>query len=331
MTSTKAKIMALVGVIGALAIALVVSLLSRIGSEMPRVVVVQDKPQEWADALKLGLGDGLREQGLVEGVDFILLTRSAAGDPQGLTGLTEAIARQNFAVIYSLGTQTSEAVFRARPQAPIVFGAVTDPVAAGFFDGSLEKPRGQITGTQDLWPYPAQFDLLVTLVPSAKRIGVVFNGGEINSQVSMRFIRHECEKRNLELLERTVTEESQILAAVAGLLDAGINAFYIPADNTAQTSSRTIIAACTAKRIPVFTGISGIVENGAVGCVGTNYYELGRVNATQIARILRGSKAATIPVQIADRGDIFLNLSTARQLGISIPADLPKRALKIYE
>jgi putative tryptophan/tyrosine transport system substrate-binding protein len=85
------------------------------------------------------------------------------------------------------------------------------------------------------------------------------------------------------------------------------------------------------KKIPVFTGIPGIVENGAVGTVGTNYYELGKVNAAQITQILKGKAASDIPVQSADRGDIYLNLVPARELGIDIPDDLKKQAFKVYE
>jgi len=322
----------LLGLVGALAIALGVSLIvRRSGPIPPKVVIVQNKPQEWADALKLGLHDGLRDQGLIEGVDVVVIPRSAAGDPQGLTGLAEAVARQDIAVIYTLGTQASQAVFRSARTKNIVFGAVTDPVKAGFYDGSLDKPRGNITGTQDLWPYPAQFDLIVRLVPNARKIGIVYNASEVNSQVSVQHIRQECKKRNLELLERTLTDESQVPAAVLALLDAGIDVFFIPADNTAQTSSRTIITACMRKKIPVFTGISGIVENGALGTVGTNYYELGRVNALQIAQILNGKQASEIPVRIAEKGDLYLNLSAAKQLGIAISDELRKDAVKVYE
>ena len=195
----------------------------------------------------------------------------------------------------------------------------------------MNKPKSNITGTQDLWPYSAQFDLIVSLVSNAKKIGIVYNAAEVNSQVSVKHIQQECKKRDLTLLERSVIDEAQINASVAGLLDAGIDVFFIPADNTAQTSAQTIIAACLRKQIPVFTGIPGIVENGALGTVGTNYYELGRVNAWQVAQVLSGKSASEVPVRIADKGDLYLNLSVAKTLGITVPEDLKKRAVKVYE
>lgn len=331
----KFKMILMSGIIGALSIVLLISFIVRKSSPsiVPRVVIIQDKPQEWADALKLGLYDGLREQGFTDGKDVIVIHRSAAGDPQGLTSLAEAVSRQNPAVIYTLGTQASQAVFRTHRSIPMVFGAVTDPVEAGFYEKNLDTPKGNVTGTQDLWPYPAQFDLINTLIPNTKKVGIIYNSSEVNSQVSVKHIKEECEKRNLELLEKAVTEESQVLAAVGGLLNSGIHIFFIPADNTAQTSAKIIISACNKRspKVPVFTGIPGIVQNGALGTVGTNYYELGKVNAWQIAHILKGQSASEIPVRIADKGDLYLNLLAASELGISVPEDLKKKAVKVYE
>ncbi len=299
-------------------------------ASVPKIIVVQDKPQEWADSLKLGFDDGLREAGYENGKSVIIVPRSAAGDPQGLTSLAEAAVQQHPAAIYSLGTQASQAVFGDTKTVNIIFGAVTDPVKAGFYDGSLSKPLGNITGTQDLWPYAAQFDLIAQLVPQAKKIGILYNAAEVNSQVSVEHIRTECQKHHLQLLERTITDESQITAAVNGLIQSGVDALFVPADNSVQTSARTVIAAANIAHIPVFTGIPGIVELGAIGTVGTNYYQLGKVNGAQAAKILRGAAARTLPVEIADKGDLYLNLSAANKLGLKVSEQLKAQAFKIY-
>ena len=152
----------------------------------------------------------------------------------------------------------------------------------------------------------------------------------MNSQVSVSLIEKETKKRGLDLLQRIVTDESQIPAAVTGLIASGIDVFFIPADNTAQTSAAVIISACMQKSIPVFTGIPGIVRSGALATVGTNYYELGRMNAEQVAFILRGKSASSLPPRIAERGDLYINQSSAKQLGIIITDDLAKHAFEIY-
>jgi putative ABC transport system substrate-binding protein len=301
-------------------------------TNVPRIAILQDKPQEWADALKLGFTDGLVELGVDISKDVVIVSRSGAGDPQALTTIAESFSQGRYALIYSLGTQSTQEVFSRAKSKPIIFGAVTDPIKAGLFKASLSQPLGNITGTQDLWPYPAQFDLIQALVPNIKKIGIVYNSSEINSQVSVNYIKSECQKRSIQLEERTITAESEIQTAVSAIISKGIQLFFIPADNTAQTASPSIISLCQQRKIPVFTGISGIVENGALGTVGTNYYELGKVNAKQAVEILlHGKEAKDLPVSIAEKGDIYLNLKAAKSLGILIPEDILKTAFKLYQ
>lgn len=297
----------------------------------PKIAILQDKPQEWADALKAGFIQELEAQGFKQGENVVVIPRAAAGDPQALTTIADSFAQGDFSLIYSLGTQSTQEVFSRTKTKPIIFGAVTDPVKAGFYKGDLKQPLANITGTQDLWPYPAQFDLIKSLLPQVKKIGAIYNSSEVNSQVSMEYIKAESRNRGIQLEERTVTAESEVQVAVSALLNQGIDLFFVPADNTAQTSAPTIIALCQRKGVPVFTGISGIVEQGALATVGTNYTELGKVNAKQAAQILRGQQAKDVPVSIADKGDIYINLKAAKSLGISVPDEIVKKAFKVIQ
>jgi len=298
--------------------------------DAPRILVFQDKPEEWADALKLGFDNALRADPV--GKRAVVVTVSAASDPQAATNLSQAIASEHYTMVYALGTQATQEVFQALKgtDTPIIFGAVTDPVAAGLYQGSLDKPSGNITGTQDIWPYSAQFDLMMQLVPTLKTLGIVYNSSEVNSQVSVSMIKRECQRRGISLMERAVTEPSQITLAVGSLIQNKIDAFFVPADNTAQGNSQVILAACFRAHIPVFTGISGIVQNGALGTVGTNYVELGKVNARQAIEILKGKEAKELSVLTADKGDLYLNQTSANKLGITIPDALLKRAVAVY-
>jgi putative ABC transport system substrate-binding protein len=297
----------------------------------PKIAILQDKPQEWADALKTGFIQELEALGFRQGENVIIIPRAASGDPQALTTIADSFARGDFALIYSLGTQSTQEIFSRTKDKPIIFGAVTDPVKAGFYKDDLKHPLANITGTQDLWPYPAQFDLIKTLFPQIKKIGILYNSSEVNSQVSVDHIKAECQSRGIQLEERTVTAESEVQVAASALLNQGIDLFFVPADNTAQTSAPTIIALCQREKTPVFTGISGIVEQGALATVGTNYTELGKVNARQAAETLRGKQARDIPVSIADKGDIYINLKAAKSLGVSVPDEIVKQAFKVIE
>lgn len=297
----------------------------------PKIYIFQDKPQEWADALKLGFSEGLIEEGLDLSKDVFIISRSASGDQMTFSNMAQTISKSDCNIIYTLGTQSTQEILNLTKSKNIIFGAVTDPVKSGLFKNNLQTPLGNITGTQDLWPYPAQFDLIQKLLPGIKKIGVIYNSSEINSQVSIDYIKKECAKRNIILEEKTVVNESEVITATNALINQKVELLFIPADNTAQTSSAVIINACQNK-IPVFTGISGIVENGAIATVGTNYFELGKVNAKQAYEIINNEKQAKdIPVAIAEKGDIYINLKVAKQLGISVPDEVIKKAYKIYQ
>lgn len=298
-----------------------------------RIGILQNKPQEWADAMKLGFNDGLREEGFKMGDDIVIISRSAAGDPISLSTVAQSLVRdKKIKIIFALGTQSSQEVFNLSNEKCIVFGAVTDPIKAGFFDGDLNNPKGNITGTQDLWPYPAQFKLIKELIPNIKTIGTIYNPSEINSQVSIRYIKSECNNANLLLKERTIASDQEIEIALNSLISQGIDMFFIPADNTAQASAPIIINICNKKKIPVFTGISGIVEQGAIATVGTNYYELGKINAKQVKEIISNKKkCSNISVSIANTGDIYLNMVALKSLGINPSDSIIKKALKVYK
>lgn len=299
--------------------------------KLPEVIVVQGGPAEWADAMKRGFVDGLKASGLEPGNKVQLVEQSAAGDAQTLTAIAQGARASGPNLVFTLGTQASQAVFSAVKNTPILYGAVTDPVKAGFYDKSLGKPLGDITGTQDIWPYEAQFDLIQRLLPRIKKLGVPSNPSEINTQVSVAHIRRIAEAGGIEIVEKPVATQLEVTPATAALLDASIDAVFIPADNTLQTAASAIIAACNARKVPVFTGISGIVENGALATVGTNYYELGRVNGQMAARILRGERARDIPVSTARRGDVYINLKAAGLLGVKVPAEIVAQAFKVYK
>lgn len=300
-------------------------------SQKPVVAILQDKPEQWANDLQRGFLDELAAHNLKDGRDFTLIERSATGDPQTLMTLASLLATGHYRVVYTLGTQASQLFLSDSRTAPFIFGAVTDPVAAGLYRGTLSNPAGNDTGTQDIWPYRAQFALFRRILPSLKRVGVIYNSSEINSQASMVFIRAEAARLGITLVVQTVTGDAEVEDAVASVLSKHVGAFYIPADNTAQSAAPVIIAACMSQRVPVFTGISDIVKEGALATVGTNYYELGKINGDQAIKVLlNGLEPRKIAVATSTTGDTYVNLTTAARLGIQIPQDVRQGAVALY-
>lgn len=303
---------------------------SRTGSSppKPKIAILEDKQLEWAGEMKDGFRFGL----IQKGIDVETISRSAAGDSKTLSAISDELVNGDFLLIYSLGTQATQEVFQKTKTRPIIFGAVTDPVKAGFFEADLNHPLGNITGTEDLWPYTAQFDLIQTLLPKLKKIGIVYNSNESNSQVSVDCIKAECRKRNIRFVERTATTVSQVQKAVNALLNEGIGLLFIPSDNTVQAASLYIIERCESRKVPVFTGVCEIAEKGALAAVGVNYYDLGNANAQQAAEVIsHGKQAREVPVIVAEKGNICVNLKAAKKLGIVVPKEILEKAAKIFQ
>jgi putative ABC transport system substrate-binding protein len=183
------------------------------GPRIPRVLIYQDKPEEWADALKIGF-----ERELDARKVHVTYVTKLVGDDAGNNDSVSGIASEDYALIYALGTQASTKLFATVHNKPIVFGAVTDPVKAGLFNGNLAKPNGEITGTSDRWPYGAQFKLMKELVPRLKTLGVIYNPDEVNGRISVNFARGEAQKLRIRVLERRANSSTQVSSAVASLL-----------------------------------------------------------------------------------------------------------------
>src|SRR5690349_9189921 len=109
----------------ALSVLFIVMALGLLGScnnsRAPKIAILQDKPQEWADALKLGFTDGLMEQGVDVGNNVILVPRSATGDPQALSTIAESFVQGDYVLVYTLGTQSTQEIFNKTKTKPIIF------------------------------------------------------------------------------------------------------------------------------------------------------------------------------------------------------------------
>jgi putative tryptophan/tyrosine transport system substrate-binding protein len=307
---------------------------------VPKIAILQAEPQPWADALTMGFINGLEEEALVQGHDVVLLFRSAKGSD--LDTLARSVAEdKGLALVYTLGTQASQAYFaamhdgRTGTSAPMVFGAVTNPIDAGFYGTREKVARKNLTGSQDLWPYEQQFDLMRTLLRTADKVGMAFDESEANTVASLPSIRAAATAYGFALVERKVIigrneaaadKTQKVEGAIEELIADGVQAIYIGPDNLTQGQAAAIIAISKRHRVPVFTGVSEIVDKGAVATVGINYLEVGRLNGRQAAQILRGAIPRNLRPEIAKKGDRHLNLAALDDLHIEVPQELKKDA-----
>lgn len=283
------------------------------------------------DAIREGFLDEMGKLHYKEGKNIKYIQENSQGDNTVAQSIAKKFVNDSVDMIFAITTPTAQVCANEikGTNIPLVFGAVTDPVAAGLVN-SLEKPGGNITGTSDKWPTAAQFDLLLQLVPSVKRIGVVYNPGETNSEDNMKVVRKVCQEKNLKLVTVAVSNTSEVYAAAQSLVGK-IDAFYVSADNTVITAMDAVIKVSEKNKIPLLPGVSSNVEQGGFGTLGPNYFDVGVQSAIIADKIIRGEKPGNLPVSTAKNFDYFFNLKSAKATNVVIPDSLLSKAAKVYK
>jgi putative tryptophan/tyrosine transport system substrate-binding protein len=283
------------------------------------------------DAVRDGFIFEMRKLGYEDGHNVKFLQENSQGDNTIAQSIVNKFISDNVDLIFAITTPTAQICANEvkGKNIPLVFGAVTDPISAGLVS-SLEKPGGNITGTSDKWPISEQFKLLIKLVPNVKKIGVIYNPGEVNSEVTLKDVEKVCKDYNLNLIKVTVSNTSEVYAAAKSLVGR-IDAFYISADNTVITAIDSVIKISENYKIPLMPGVSSGVEQGGFGTLGPDYFDVGVASAHIVDRIIKGEQPGNIPVGTANKYEYYFNLKSAKATGIIIPDSLLDKASKIYK
>ena len=301
---------------------------SFVQADEPRVVAITQIVEHPAlDAAYEGVKDELAAQGYIDGENIRIIHESA----QGNTGIAAQIARKFVGespdVIVAIATPSAQTVAAAARDIPVVFSAVTDPVAAKLVR-SWEEPGANITGVSDMLPIEKHLDLLQRLVPDAKRIGTVYNPGEANAVALVELMEESMKARDLVLVKAAATKTSEVLGAARSLVGKA-DAIYLTTDNTVISAAEAVISVGERAQIPVFAADTATVDRGAAAALGFNYYNHGRQTGAMVVRILEGAKPADIPVEVMDTLDLFVNPEAAKRMGITIADDIIAEAKEV--
>jgi len=281
------------------------------------------------DDVKNGIVAGFEAKGYKNGENIFFDFQNAQGETSINQSIAEKFANSNYDIFIPIGTQASQALINLVKNKPIIFASVTDPVSAGLLK-SKENPGGNVTGTSDMTLFKEQLGLLKKLQPTAKKIGLVYNPGESNSQFSMQETQRFGGELGYEFVTVPANNTGEVMNAARSIVNK-IDAFYILADNTVIAGQEAIIKVALDAKKPVIAVEQSGVEKGALATIGINYVKLGERTAEMALRVLNGEKPRDIPVLGVSDGDIFINSKTAKFLGISIPEDLIKQAEHVYE
>ena len=281
------------------------------------------------DAVRDGVRDGLEEAGYKAGDNLQFTYESAQGNPATAAQIAREFVGNSPDVIVPISTPSAQAAAAATRDIPIVFSAVTDPVAAGLV-ASNEAPGGNVTGVSDLSPIAEHVALVKEVAPEAEAVGFIYNPGEANSVVLLEYFREAAEKEGLSVVEAAANKSADVQAAARSLVGKA-QAIYVPTDNTIVSALESLVAVAEENDLPLISGDTDSVERGALASVGFNYYEVGKQTAEVVLRVLKGENPGEIPVTFATGTDLVVNRKAAEAMGVTLPQAMIERASKVIE
>lgn len=281
------------------------------------------------DALRQGILEGLSAQGFKEGEQIKVDFKNAQGDMNNAITIANSFTLDKKDMIITIATPTSQAAAQATKDIPIVFAAVTDPVAAGLV-AALNKIDGNITGTSDQLPMSLQLELIKRFIPNIKNLGVVYTTSEINAGVQVEDIEQAAQKLGITVVRSGVTNSSEVKVATESILSK-VDAILIPVDNTVVSAVEGVISTAEKEGVPVFASDTDTVKRGAVATYGIDYQQMGIQTGELAARILKGEKLSDNPIEVTKQAELTINLTAAKNFGLVVSNELQKEAKELVE
>jgi ABC-type uncharacterized transport system substrate-binding protein len=308
--------------------ALVLPLAALAQEAAPKVVAYlgAQSPEPAAERVQAFV-QGLAESGHVEGRDVTIEYRWANGNSDKLPALASELVKRQPAVIATAGSLgAARAAKAATTSIPIVFEIAAEPVEAGLVK-SLTEPNGNLTGVVSL---DGGIAALRELVPAATRIGVLINpagnaaSGWSQAQAAARIL-------GVRLQGLLATNEREFDAAFYTLLRVGAGALAISADPVFTAKSEQLAALTLRHKLPaVHESRRFTAAGGLLSYIG-NTLESHRLAGIYAGRLLKGEKPTELPIQTASKGELVINLKTAKALGLDIPEKLLALAAEVIE
>lgn len=282
------------------------------------------------DAAREGFKKAFTDNGYKEGENVTFDYQNAQGEQATATSIANKFASDKVDLILAIATPAAQATAQAVTDIPVLFTAVTEPKEAGLVD-SWEAPGANVTGTSDLNPVEEQMKLVQEIKPDAKKVGIVYSSGEVNSEVQVDIAKETAEALGLELELVAISNKSEVLQA-AETLAKKVDAFYVPTDNTVVDALEAMIQVAEREKIPMIVGEGDSVERGGLATWGIDYEQLGYQTGEMALKILeQGEDPAKMPVETMKEIKLIINKGAAERMGIELPQEILDQADDIIE
>jgi putative ABC transport system substrate-binding protein len=284
------------------------------------------------DNCREGFLAGLKSEGYEEGKNIKVEYENAQADNSLAGQITDGFVSKKVALICAIATPMAQSAYGAAKDTdiPVIFTAVTDPILAKLAKDD-KTPVGNITGTSDKLPVEEQLKMIRQILPEAKKIGILYNTGEVNSVSAIEEYKALAGNYGFEIVESGITATADIPLATDNILTK-VDCINNLTDNTVVSSLPLILKKAAEKKIPVFGSEVEQVKSGCLATVGIDYYDLGVKTGKMAAQVLKGEKKASdMNFEIIDKAAFYGNSAVAKNLGIDLPKDLTDTAVEMFD
>lgn len=292
--------------------------------ETVKIGLVQLVEHTSLDQIRESIIAQLEEDGYVDGENIVIDYKNAQNEQSNLKTICQGFVADDVDIIVAITTPATQVAMGETDEIPIVFSAVTDPVAAEVV-ADMEKPGGNVTGTSDVISVDKIMGLAREITPGFKTIGALYNSSETNSVSAIEALKEYAEANDLKVEESAITSANEIQPAAQNLAKK-CDIVFSPTDNTVASAIATANQVFTEAKVPFYVGADSMVKDGAFATYGVDYEYLGQETAKMIIEIINGADPAEMPVRTMDEMAIYINSQTAESMGLKIPDDIMEKA-----
>lgn len=255
--------------------------------------------------------------------DKITVDKQDGGfDAATCDSIAKSMVAKNYDMIFAIATPAALSAYSAAQNSDtqVIFCAVSDPVAAGL-TASFDAGTENCIGTSDVLELDKQVELIRTLQPDVKKIGVLYTTTEANSLSQLATLKEICSAQGIEIVEQGVSGAADIpqaAASVASQVDC-INNFT---DNNVVNNLSVLLKKANAAGVPVYGSEIEQVKNGCAASISIDYVALGEKTAEMGVQVLDGKKPAEMPVGKISEGTPVVNPDVLASFGITVPESL---------
>jgi putative ABC transport system substrate-binding protein len=289
-------------------------------------------PDGYTERLR-GFRQGLKEAGFVENENVTVEYRWSENQPDRLQAMAGELVRRRVAAIVATGGNSAvDAAKDATTTIPVLFVTPDDPLKVGYVT-SMARPNGNLTGINFLGTElnAKRLELLLDLVPTARRVAVLWNPIGSASEVRLNEVRSAAGSKGLQIQVFNASSSREIDMAFAAMTGERADAFLFLPDPTFNGRRVQLVHLATRHAIPAMYWQREFAEAGGLISYGSSIGDAFRQVGFYSGRILKGDKVADLPVVQSDKFELVINHQTARILGISISPSLLARADDVIE